>query len=670
MLTRLLKLSRAPLALAAAAALAACGPDLPPLEPIPEQDLSAVEASVERQISDARSAVEVATRRGGGGLQRVADAYGSLGEIYHAYGLIEPADAAYANAATLDPGAFAWPYYRGLLAQAAGDFAAARGHLEKALELRGGSVPARWRLGEVQLTLGDAAGAAKSFSAIANVEESAAVAAYGLGRAAQSAGDLETAARRLREALELAPESGAVAHALAQALRALGRDQEIDFEPRGSAPPSLEDPLARRIETLATSAGSLLKRGNQALVAGRLEVAESLFRRGIETDPDHIELRLNLANALIQAGRLGDAALELRAAVERAPEGSTARARAHHDLGTVMRAQGDNEDAVAEFKSAVALEPDYLEAHFNLANSLGVLERWPEVQTAAARVVEIDPEHARARYLLAMARFRQGERDVAEAELRRLVNAEPGEPAFREGLGSVLAETRRTSAAAAALRGIEPAAPDGQFDDETRLRLLRFGAPILWRYGDRRTAISMWRESAEMDPSSRSFTDLANGLQLDGQRTEAQEQFTRAVELDPSNATAWLSEARLLILSGELARADRRLRQALALHPKHPGLASTLARLLATAPDASLRDGRLAVELARLAYGVELSIEHGETLAMALAEFGNFEQAIGVQRRIAQQAQIAGDRATLRRLVANLKKFEKRLPIRVAVPES
>ncbi|MEM8997632.1 MAG: hypothetical protein AAGF23_22810, partial [Acidobacteriota bacterium] len=82
--------------------------------------------------------------------------------------------------------------------------------------------------------------------------------------------------------------------------------------------------------------------------------------------------------------------------------------------------------------------------------------------------------------------------------------------------------------------------------------------------------------------------------------------------------------------------------------------------------DPALRNGRLAVQLARIAYGVELSVEYGETLAMALAEFGNFEQAIGIQRRIAQQAQATGDRVTLRRLVTNLKRYEERLPVRLS----
>ncbi|MEO1084444.1 MAG: tetratricopeptide repeat protein, partial [Acidobacteriota bacterium] len=376
------------------------------------------------------------------------------------------------------------------------------------------------------------------------------------------------------------------------------------------------------------------------------------------------ELRLNLATALVRANRLAEAAATLRRALEEDPgEDPSDRARLHHDLGNVLLASGDAEGAVAELEHATELEPDYLDAHFNLANVYGQLERWRDVEAAAGRVLELDPEHARARYLQAMSRFNAGRRNVAEAELRQLVARRPDEPAFREGLASVLAQTRRTEAAAAVLTLEDP---PGELDTATRVRLLRFGAPLIWRRADRDGAIRLWRRAVELEPSSQSLTDLANGLQLTGERQEARQLFGRAADLEPQNATAWLSEASLLILGGELAQASQRLALAMSHHPQHPGLANVYARLLATAPDPSLRNGRLAVQLARISYGVELSVEYGETLAMALAEFGNFEQAIGIQRRIAQQAQDTGDRATLRRLVKNLKRYEERLPVRLS----
>ena len=50
---------------------------------------------------------------------------------------------------------------------------------------------------------------------------------------------------------------------------------------------------------------------------------------------------------------------------------------------------------------------------------------------------------------------------------------------------------------------------------------------------------------------------------------------------------------------------------------------------------------------------------------MALAELGQFEEAIRWQRGLINQAAAAGDRKVLQRLVANLQRYENRRAIRV-----
>ena len=81
-------------------------------------------------------------------------------------------------------------------------------------------------------------------------------------------------------------------------------------------------------------------------------------------------------------------------------------------------------------------------------------------------------------------------------------------------------------------------------------------------------------------------------------------------------------------------------------------------------PD-SVRDGRRALSLARKAYGLENSLDHAETIGMALAEIGQFEEAIRWQRGLVNQAAATGDRNLVRRLVTNLKLYESRRPLRV-----
>lgn len=650
------------LLLASSLWLAGCGADLPELEPVAHPPLEGVEDRAREQIEEARSALASAERRADA--RELAEAYGSMGEHYQAYKLYEAAAACYRNAALLDPVGLAWPYYSGLVAQEQGNFEAARGHFEKVLELASHNDPARAHLAEALIALGEGEAAGQQLAELSGDGDFAAVAAWGLGRVAASAGDHERAVEQFRRALELQPEAGPVRHALAQSLRRLGLGEEAEAEQAAVKGGDLTfpDPLAERVAELAVGPSTYLKRGNQAMVAGDLEAAEKLFRQGLAGDPEHVELRLNLG--LLKA-RQGDVQAALSEFVS-AAEADPTNAQAQHDIGTSRLALGQAEEAVAAFREALELQPGYPSAQFNLASALGALERWSEVEAAVAPVLERDPEHTRAQYLKAMAVHRQGNSSGIGAELRGLVAKEPGNRVFREGWATVLAESRRVDRAAEVLNdGMEIEA----LSEEDKVILARKGALLLWKHGRQGPAVDLWRRVTEMEPgSSQAFTDLGNAQQLSGQRPEAVASFQRATELDPQNATAWLSETRLRIIMGDFEGAHRRLGEAVMHHPGDAALANTYARLLATAPDPALRDGERAIQMARLAYGVDPSLEHAETVPMALAEAGRFEQAIQFQSGLAQKAQLSGDRAALGRLVRNLKLYESRQPVRISDP--
>ncbi|MEL7059605.1 MAG: tetratricopeptide repeat protein [Acidobacteriota bacterium] len=640
--------------------LTACAeppPELPPLEPLPELDLESVEDVARRQIASASERVEQATTES---VRATADAYGVLAQLYHAYDLGEAAATAYANARTLDPTAFTWAYLHGVVAAGEGDFPTARAAFERAVELQPRSAQPRLRLANVLLEQGEAEAAAEQLRAFDAGAGAEAALAYGLGRAAASLSDHDDAVAELTRAAELDPQAGAVRHALGLSLARLGREEEAQaaLAAGNATPPAFPDPLLDAVRAKAVSSGAYLRRGNQALTAGDLEKAQALFTRGLEADRDSIELRLNLAIAQVRAGALDAARSTLEDARRRAPDNP----RVHHDLGNVLREQGRATEAVPALRRAVELEPTYADAWFNLANTLAELDRWPEVGEAVARYREERPDDARGRYLEAMALAAGGERPEAIRRLRALVEAQPDDLVARRGLGGLLAESGDIPAA---LMVYEQVLASEALDDSARFGVLDEAARLAWQRGRRPEAIALWRRGVEAQPqSSAARTALANALQLAGQRAEAIGEFERAVDLDPSNATAWLSETRLRILENQPAVARGRLEQALALHPENAELAGTAARLYATSTNDAVRDGARAMELARLAYGLDPSLDNAETLAMALAEIGRFEEAIRFQTQLAHQAQQSGDQRTLRRLVKNLRLFQNRRPVR------
>lgn len=588
--------------------LACRGPELPPLEPLVHPDPASADDAVRRQLGEARAALDKAVAAGQSA--PAAAAFGKLGELYLAYQFNTPAGVCLRNAEKLDPASFVWPYEQGLLAAAAGDRAAARGHFERALAKNPGYAPAQAHLAENALLEGDAVGAR---ALLAPLESKADYAAF---RDAVAAG-----------------KTGA----------------------------AFPDPLRASIAELVRSSGSLLERGREALRAGRLVDAEAAFRRAVSGSPDQAEPRLALADVLARQGRPADAVAALEEARSRRGDDPAVR----RELGVLYRSQGRADAALAELNEALRLAPGDAAARLELAATLAQLERWNEAAPAVAAALEKNPRDRRARLLEARVLKGRGQAPAALDRLRVLVAEDPADAAARDLLTEALAAGGKT---AEAIELYRQAAKLPATSKEDAVRLYDDAAKLAWRQNQRDQSVLLWRQAIERDPASpQAHLNLGNGLQLLNRREEAEAELAKAVELDPKDSNARLTLASLRILMGRFGQARELLEAGLTLEPNHPAMLNTLARLLATCPESANRDGRRALELAQRAFGLEARLEHAETVGMALAEMGQFEQAIRWQRGLAQQAQQRGDRAALTRLVGTLRSFEQRQPIRATL---
>src|SRR4029079_1188952 len=89
-----------------------------------------------------------------------------------------------------------------------------------------------------------------------------------------------------------------------------------------------------------------------------------------------------------------------------------------------------------------------------------------------------------------------------------------------------------------------------------------------------------------------------------------------------------------------------------------------LARLLATSPDDAVRDGPRAMTLVQDLVKRGRTLELGETMAMTLAELGQYDQAASIQRDVMKSAERAGLPSMAKRLAKNLALYEHRQPCR------
>ena len=143
-----------------------------------------------------------------------------------------------------------------------------------------------------------------------------------------------------------------------------------------------------------------------------------------------------------------------------------------------------------------------------------------------------------------------------------------------------------------------------------------------------------------------------------GRYRDAVPYFGRLIAADPGNPQSWIGGTTALILAGEYARAKIALEQALTAFPDNLNLLDILARHLAACPDHSVRDGKVALQLAqRLAEKVPTAESH-ETLAMAYAQAGQFDQAVTEQQELIQRFADNAEAADVQRWRANLDRYQ------------
>ncbi len=172
--------------------------------------------------------------------------------------------------------------------------------------------------------------------------------------------------------------------------------------------------------------------------AGRLIEAERLYRQICAADTNHVGSWHLLGVLAHQLGRK-DAADLIGRAVALKPE----FAEAHNDLGVVLGAQGRFSEAIVCFEHAANLKPNYAEARLNLANALQTLGRLDQAAATYEQVLAIDPKLGIAHYNLAATRKQQGSIEQAVAHYRRAVALMPNFAEAHNNLSNALRELGR-----------------------------------------------------------------------------------------------------------------------------------------------------------------------------------------------------------------------------------
>jgi tetratricopeptide (TPR) repeat protein len=222
--------------------------------------------------------------------------------------------------------------------------------------------------------------------------------------------------------------------------------------------------------------------------------------------------------------------------------------------------RGDYPGAVREYQAAVAVDPGFALAQYELSY-LGVWTDLPEAERRAAldaamRHVERLPEKERF-LVLAWKAHQDGKDDEADAIYRRAVQAYPREKEIQFHAGDLLyhqflSTPGSTRDLAEVLPYFEAAVALDPSDGEAQGHLVP-GLLFLGRDADAVAAARSWAKAA---PSARAFSSLGGALAGAGMRDEALQAFQRSAEMGAVPAFLQMY-ARTLAQSGRFEEAQR-----------------------------------------------------------------------------------------------------------------
>jgi len=238
-------------------------------------------------------------------------------------------------------------------------------------------------------------------------------------------------------------------------------------------------------------------------------------------------------------------------------------ARGHQILATVLQQRGRADEADAHFARAVALDPNYVSAHYGWGVALLDRGRIAEAIAQFETAVRLAPSHADAHLNLGNALLRAERPATAVAHYEAALRLKPAADAHYD-LGLALIATGRAAEAAAHFQSalaLNPALPEAHY------QLARLAD----RAGDPASAESHYNETIRLLPDHADAQAHLGLLLARAERLPAAAAHLRtAVRLRPSDADALANLGNVLLLQGQPRDAIACYEASLRLRPDDP----------------------------------------------------------------------------------------------------
>jgi len=412
---------------------------------------------------------------------------------------------------------------------------------------------------------------------------------------------------------------------------------------------------------------------------GETDKAEAAFKHALDMQPNDLATLIWLGRLELDKGKTSEAEQLFTKAYSLAPNTVAVLA----GLGRVAVEKRDYSSAVTYLEQALAIDPEGESLHAPLATAyrgLGQLDKArPHIGQWRNRDLPVPDPRQQDMDLLLESGLSYELRGIREFEVRDwkgaaeffrkglalTPNNSPLRRSLEHKLGTALFLTGDVAEAEKHFEAVVESGPKEGIDEATAKA--HYSLAVLLASDAKRVqqALPHFEAAIRYQPNYvEAHLAMADFLRRNHRPDAALIQYGDTLAINPRNSIARLGYAVSLVDAKRYREAREWLEQAIAQFPDRGEYKIGLARVLSASPDDRVRDGEKAIALTQELLKGQRTTILGETIAMALAEYGDFQQAVAIQRDVMAAAEHAGLTAQLPRMKKNLALYEHRQPCR------
>lgn len=416
---------------------------------------------------------------------------------------------------------------------------------------------------------------------------------------------------------------------------------------------------------------------------GQTQKSIDAFTRALDRSPSELAALVWLGRLYLEEGKPDEAEKFFMRAADLPPRNTAVLS----GLGQAALARRDYSKAVSALEDALALDPNAASIHSPLANAyrgLGDearaeahLKQWRNTEILVPDRLRMDLdlslESGLSYELRGVRALEARDFKAAEGFFRKGVELTPTTTALgrslRHKLGTALILQGDVPGAMARFEEVAKLAPAEGLDESSAKANYSLGV-VMASSGRLNEAVQRLSAAVKYNPNyAEALMALGDTLRRMGRFDASLKPYSEVVRINPRAADARFGYAMALVRLRRYRDARDWLGEGARVQPDRPELSHALARVLAAAPDDGARDGARAMALVEELMKGTKTTAIGETLAMAMAEVGQFRAASDVQRDVMAAARQAGLERDVRRMAENLRRYERGEPCRVPWPD-